>query len=357
MSRSFNFKLERRPDISRKYSAGITLFFFLLAILAASLIFELLGVSSYETVSKVFYVFTTPSTLLQAILRGLPMGFAALGLCLAFRMNFWNIGAEGQIYMGMAASTGVVLLHVYYGFLPDFLVIPSMVAVSFIAGGAYCLLPAFLKARLGVNEILPTLMLNYVAILFVDFLVYGPWRDPRGFGFPHSIVFPDYAKMETVFGHSAYLGLPAAVVVAALLYGLLNKTVIGFEARVLGQNVEAGRYAGIKIGRTLLTGGMIAGGLAGLGGLVLVSGIIGRLRPRASPGYGYTAIIIAFLASLNPWLAVPAAIFFGGLLVAGDVIQATLNLPFAAVQIFQSTIFLMIILGEFFKRYRIRVVK
>ncbi|MDW8360202.1 MAG: hypothetical protein RMK31_06440, partial [Candidatus Caldarchaeum sp.] len=211
--------------------------------------------------------------------------------------------------------------------------------------------------KLGVNEILPTLMLNYVAILFVDFLIYGPWRDPRGFGFPLSIVFPQHARIDSLLGHSAYVGLPAAFIVAALLFGLLQKTSLGLDMRILGQNYEAAKYAGIRIGRTLLLGSIIAGGLAGIGGLVIVSGIIGRLRPRASPGYGYTAIIIAFLASLNPWLAVPASVFFGGLLVAGDVIQATLNLPFAAVQIFQSTIFLMIILGEFFKRYRLKVVR
>ncbi len=350
-------RLERRLEIPRRLSAAISAFFIMLAIIAASLIFELLGVSSYETLSKILYVFTTPATLLQAVLRGLPLGFAALGLCLAFKMNFWNIGADGQIYMGMMAATGIVLMHVYYELIPPPLVLPAMVFASFFAGGLYCAIPAFLKSRLGVNEILPTLMLNYVAILFVDFLIYGPWRDPKGFGFPLSVPFPEYARLDSFLGHTAYVGFPAAVAVAAVLYGLLQKTTVGFEMRVLGQNVEAAKYAGVRIGRTLLTGSLIAGGLAGVGGLVLVSGIIGRLRPRASPGYGYTAIIIAFLAGLNPWLALPASIFFGGLLVAGDVIQATLNLPFAAVQIFQATIFLMIILGEFFKRYRVRLVK
>ncbi|MEM2057975.1 MAG: ABC transporter permease [Candidatus Caldarchaeum sp.] len=352
---AIGIKIERRMETSRRLSAAVTALFILLAMLTASLIFEILGVSSYETLSKVVYVFTTPSNLLQAALRSLPIMFAALGLCLAFKMNFWNIGAEGQIYMGGVAATGVVLIHAYYGLIAEPLVFPCMALSAFIAGGLYCAFTAFLRARLGVNEILPTLMLNYVAILFVRFLVYGPWRDPRGFGFPLSIEFPNYAKMEALFGNTVYFGLPAAVAVAALLYGLLQKTALGFEMRVLGQNLEAARYAGINIGRTLMAGSLIAGGLAGLGGLVLVSGIIGRLRPDFSPGYGYTAIIIAFLAALNPWIAVPASIFFGGLLVAGDVLQATLNLQFAAVQIFQSTIFLMIILGEFFKRHRVRI--
>lgn len=352
-----SLKLERRGEVSRKFSAAVSGFFLLAGLFFASIIFELLGVSAVETFSRVVSVFTSQSSLMQAILRGLPIGFAALGLCLAFKMNFWNIGAEGQMYMGMTAATGVVLLHAYYGYIPDFLVFPAMVAAGFLAGGLYCTLPAFLKVKFGVNEILPTLMLNYIAMHFVNFLITGPWRDPRGFGFPLSIIFPPYARMETFLGHANFIGLPAAITAAALIFGLLQKTSIGFEMRVLGQNFEAARYAGVKIGRTLLTGSMVAGGLAGIGGLVIVSGMLGRLRPGAPAGYGYTAIIIAFLASLNPWLAVPAAIFFGGLLVAGDVIQATLNLPFAAVQIFQSTIFLMIIVGEFFKRYRIRVVR
>jgi len=353
--RSLTIRLERRLEISPKQSALITAAFFILAMFVSSLFFELLGVSSLEILSRVAQVLTSTSTLLQAALRSLPICFAALGLCLAFKMNFWNIGAEGQIYMGMASSTGIVLLHVYYGMIPEILVLPTMTAASFLAGGLYLALPAYLRTRFGVNEILPTLMLNYVAILFVNYLVYGPWRDPRGFGFPLSIEFPRYARLDSLLGNTVYAGLPAAVMAAAILYGLLQKTALGFEFRVIGQNLEAARYAGMKIGRAIMLGSLIAGGLAGLGGLVLASGIIGRLRPEASPGYGYTAIIIAFLSSLNPWVAIPASIFFGALLVAGDIFQATLNIPFAAVQIFQSTIFFMIILAEFFKRYRVRV--
>ncbi|MEM4148750.1 MAG: ABC transporter permease [Candidatus Caldarchaeum sp.] len=350
-------KLEKRGQFSRKFSAAVTVIFVAASFLVAGLIFEILGVRAVDVIARLFEVYLSERTLLEAALRGLPLGFAALGLTVAFKMNFWNIGAEGQIYLGMVAATGVVLLHAYYGLVPDFLVLPLMVVLSFLAGGLYCALPAFLKAKLGVNEILPTLMLNYVAYHFVNYLIHGPWRDPKGFGFPLSIVFPPYARLDTVLGHTAYIGVPAAFIIAGLLYGFIMYTPAGFEMRVLGQNYEAARYAGVRIGRTLLLGSLIAGGLAGLGGLTIVAGILGRMRPpSAYVGYGYTAIIIAFLAALNPWLAVPAAVFFGGLLVAGDVIQATLNLPFPAIQILQATIFLMIILGEFFKRYRLRVV-
>jgi simple sugar transport system permease protein len=351
-------KLEKRGQFSRKFSAAVTVLFMAASFLVAGLIFELLGVRAVDIIVRLFEVYISERTLLEAALRGLPLGFAALGLTVAFKMNFWNIGAEGQIYLGMVAATGVVLLHAYYGLVPDFLVLPLMIILSFLAGGLYCALPAFLKAKLGVNEILPTLMLNYVAYHLVNYLIHGPWRDPKGFGFPLSIVFPSYARLDTILGHTAYVGVPAAFIIAGLLYGFIQYTPAGFEMRVLGQTYEAARYAGVRIGRTLLLGSLIAGGLAGLGGLTIVAGILGRMRPpSAYVGYGYTAIIIAFLAALNPWLAVPAAIFFGGLLVAGDVIQATLSLPFPAIQIIQATIFLMIILGEFFKRYRLRVVK
>ena len=347
------FHVQKRLEVTRRTSAAVSALFIVLSFVVAGLMFEAMGVSSVETFSAIASIFTSPALLQQAVMRGLPIGLAALGLALAFRMNFWNIGAEGQIYMGMFAATGVVLLHVFQGFLPPSLVAPAMILASFLAGGLYCTLPAVLKAKLGVNEVLTTLMMNFIAILFVDYLVYGPWRDPKGFNFPLSIQFPDYARMGYLIGQASYEGLLMIAVFAALLYLLLWHTTLGFEFRVVGENPEVARHAGISYAKALILGGFISGGLAGIAGFTVVSGLIGRLRPRASPGYGYTAIIVAFLAALNPWLIIPASIFFGGLLVAGDVIQSTLNLPFAAVQMFQAIIFLFIIMGEFVKRYRI----
>ncbi|HID04300.1 MAG TPA: ABC transporter permease [Aigarchaeota archaeon] len=345
--------VQKRLEVSRKVSTVTSAFFIMLSFLVSGIIFEAMGVSAAETFIVIASIFASPSLLLQAILRGLPIGLAALGLSVAFRMNFWNIGAEGQIYMGMFAATGVILLHTFQGFLPSVLVFPAMLLASFLAGGLYCLLPAILKAKLGVNEVLTTLMMNFIAILFVDYLVYGPWRDPEGFNFPLSIQFPDYARMGFLTGQASYEGLIMLIIFAALVYAIMQYTTVGFEFRVVGESPEVARHSGISYAKTLLLGGLISGGLAGVAGFTVVSGLIGRLRPRASPGYGYTAIIVAFLATLNPWLIIPAGIFFGGLLVAGDVIQSTLDLPFAAVQIFQSVIFLFIIMGEFAKRYRI----
>ena len=346
-------RIERRLTYSKLVSAGMTLIAFLLSLLVVAVILFALGLDPVEAYAIIGQAFIVPRLLLESIKQSLPIGLSALGLAIAFKMNYWNIGSEGQIYVGMAASTGIVLLHVYYGLFPDYALLPLMFISSFVLGGAWCLVTGVLKAKLNVNEILTTLMLNYVAILLVDYLVHGPWRDPKGYGFPLSIEFPASAKFLFILGNPAYTGLLIAFLAAALVFYILNYTKFGFEVKVVGQNVNVARYAGISVSKIILLGSFLAGGLAGVGGLSIVSGIIGRLRPGASPGYGYTAIIVASLAGLNPWLIVVASVFFGGLLTAGEALQASMGIPRSATQMIQAIIFLFILLGEFFKRYRI----
>lgn len=346
------FRLERRMDISRKASSLFVLLSLLLAFFVTGLIFHLLGVDVAQFYSTICNVFITPALLLQAVFRSIPIILASLGLVVAFRMGFWNIGAEGQIYLGMIAATGIVILHVSYGAIPASLMLVAMGVASFLAGGAWCLIPASLKVRLGVNEVLTTLMLNYIAMLFTDYLVYGPWRDPEGWGFALSIPFPEYATLKYC-GNPSTVGIVISVAVAGFVYVLFKYTKLGFTLSVLGKSSDVAKYAGMQAGRATLLGSIISGGMAGLGGLYVVSGMMGRLRPRASPGYGYTAIIVAMLVQLNPWLILPAGVFFGGLLTAGDALQSSLRLPFSAITVFQSVIFLCIILAEFFRRYRV----
>lgn len=353
----YTIKIRRRLYYSRKLSILTTFFALILAFGVAGVFFAIIGLNPLEVYSYIGGVFTSPILLLESLKRAIPIGLAALGLCIAFKMNFWNIGAEGQMYMGMFASTGVVLLHVYYGLFPDYLVLLVMILGAFFAGGLWCSLPAFLKAKMKVNEILTTLMMNYVAMYFVDFLVYGPWRDPKGYGFPLSIPFPDYSKLTIIFGEFAYGGLLLLCVTAGLVFTILRYSKLGFELRIVGESIDTARYAGINLSKVITLGGFIAGGIAGIGGLTIVSGIIGRLRPRASPGYGYTAIIVGLLSALNPWLILPVSIFFGGLFVAGDILQATLKIPGAAVEMYQALIFLFIVIGEFMKRYQITITR
>ncbi|MCS7132129.1 MAG: ABC transporter permease [Aigarchaeota archaeon] len=358
MSRKINtpfgvIRIERRAAYPRHIAVLTTLLAVLLAFLAVAIILVLIGIDFTAAFTLIVESFTKPELMLNSVKQAIPICLSALGLGIAFKMNFWNIGAEGQIYVGMIASTGVVLLHAYYGLFDEHVLLPLMFLTSFALGGLWCLLPAFLKAKMNVNEILTTLMLNYVAILLVDYLIHGPWRDPGGYGFPLSIKFPDYAKLLFLFGDTAYTGLLMAILGAAAAYLIMDHSKLGFEIKVVGQNLNVARYSGIDVSKVIMFGAFIAGGLAGIGGLSIVSGIIGRLRPRASPGYGYTAIIVAALAGLNPWLIVLASIFFGGLLTAGDVLQASMNIPKTVIQMMQAIIFLFILMGEVFKRYRI----
>ncbi len=353
----YTVKIQKRTYITRKVSISITFLSLILAFLVVGLIFIFMGINPVDVYYHITMVFSSPTLLFESFKRAIPIGLAALGLSIAFRMNFWNIGAEGQMYMGMFASTGIVLLHLYYGLIPDYLVMFLMMLAAFITGGLWCSLPAFLKIKMKVNEILTTLMMNYVAMYFVDFLIYGPWRDPKGYGFPLSAPFPDYAKLVMLLGEFAYTGLLLLSLTAALVYVILKYTKLGFELKIVGESIDTARYAGINLSKVITLGGFLSGGVAGLGGLTIVSGIIGRLRPRASPGYGYTAIIVVLLSSLNPWLIIPVSIFFGGLFVAGDILQAALKIPGAAVEICQASIFLFIIVGEFIKRYRIMIVQ
>lgn len=353
----YNVKIQRRLHISRRLSILTTFFTLVLAFGVAGIFFATIGLNPLIVYSYMVGAYTSPTLLLKSFERAIPIGLAALGLSIAFRMNFWNIGAEGQMYMGMFAATGIVLLHAYYGLIPHYLVLLLMILAAFFIGGLWCSLPAFLKAKMKVNEILTTLMMNYVAMYFVDFLIYGPWRDPKGYGFPLSIPFPEYAKLTVIFGEFAYGGLVLLCITTAIAVVTLRYTKLGFELKIIGEGIDIARYAGIKLTKIITLGGFLAGGIAGLGGLAIVSGIIGRLRPRASPGYGYTAIIVVLLSTLNPWLVVPISIFFGGLFVAGDILQATLKIPGAAVEMYQALIFLFIVVGEFLKKYKITITR
>jgi simple sugar transport system permease protein len=345
----------KRERISRPKSVLITTIFLLFAFLSGTTLFIYAGVDPIEAYINVARSFITPSLLAESIIRSIPIMLVSLGLAVAFRMNFWNIGGEGQLYMGMFASTGIVLWNLETGLIPGFLLLPIMFIAAFMMAGLWGIIAAVLRAKLEVNEVLTTIMLNYVAILFVDYLVYGPWKDPKGHGFPLTKPFPESALLPTIPDTRINLGLAVGIVAALLVYLLLSRSKLGFEIRVTGDSFPAAKYAGISYLRIAILVMLISAGLSGIAGLTIVSGIIGRLRPRASPGYGYTGIIVAWISGLNPWLIVPVSILFGGLLVAGDTLQSVMRLPFAVTQIFQALIFIFVIMSEFLKRYKVRI--
>ena len=347
--RSLHLTFEPRLTASRAMTITVPVISLVLGFLSAAPLFLAVGVNPVLAYRQVLGVFLDVDGLTESLTRGIPLLLASVGLCLPFKMNFWNIGAEGQLFMGAFGATAMVFL------LPEssaFVLLGSMMIVGFIFGGIWGLVPGYLKARLEVNEVLSTLMLNFVAILWVDYLVYGPWRDPKGFGFPLTPMFPPNARLPWIPGTRIHAGLVVGLICAGLVYVFLARTKWGYELKVTGESRLAAKYAGINYLKLTLLVMFISGGLAGLAGMGLVSGIVLRLRHGISPGYGFSAIIIAWLARLNPLAAVPVSILFGGLLVAGDALQIGLGLAFATSLVFQALILLFVVGGDMLTRYK-----
>ena len=350
---SRNLRLIRRTEISRETSIMISVLGVFMAFAVAGVLFLLVGVNPIAAYGAILDSFTNPILLGNTIQRASPLLFAALGLTVVFRLNFWNVGAEGQIVMGGIAATGIVTLHLVSGAIPDLLVLPTMFLASFFLGALYALVPALLKAKLQVNEILSTLMLNYIAILLGNYLVFGPWLDPAAHGFPNSRIFPPEAVIPAIPVIGGSTGFLVGIVAAVGIYFLMKRTTFGFELKVTGDSTKAAKYAGMSYTRIVSLAMAISGGLAGLGGLVLVSGIIGRMKEDFSAGYGYTSIIVAWLAGLNPLATVVAAFLFGGLLVSGTTLQVRLGLSSSTTNIFEALILIFVLASEFLKKYRV----
>lgn len=288
----------------------------------------------------------------EVVRRAIPLMLAGVGLALAFRARFWNIGAEGQLLVGGVAASGVAL----FADLPAFFVLPAMAVAGFLAGAAWGLGPALLKVRLGVNEIITTLMLNYVAIYLVRWLINGPWKGRSLSGFAYSDMFDRIAWLPTVGTTRLHWPtLVLAVLAACAVHVLLRRSRFGFEVRMLGESPAAARYAGVDVVKTTLILVLVSAGAAGLAGFGEVAGIHHRLVDPASlsVGYGYTAIIVALLARRSPLAALVTAFFLGWVAASGDVMQVALRLPSQITGVTQGLVLLCIIGFEPALRYRL----
>lgn len=288
--------------------------------------------------------------LAETVVKAVPLILCSLAVALAFRMQLWNIGAEGQLYMGAFGATWVALSFPEW---PAVVLLPAMIAAGFLAGGVWGLLPAIPRAYYMVNETITTLLMNYIGILWVDYLVYGPWKDPKGLGFPITAPFSEAAILPAFGVTRIHLGLVLALLCVVVLYIVLQYTRWGFEIRVSGESAAAANYAGMNYTKNILLVMFISGGLAGVAGMTEVSGITQRLQHGISPGYGYSAIIIAWLARLHPVAVVLVSVIFGGLLVGGFSIQ-TSGFPAATVAMLQGAILFFVVGGEIFMQYRLK---
>jgi simple sugar transport system permease protein len=288
----------------------------------------------------------------EVIVKTIPLTLAGLATLISFRMLLWNIGAEGQLALGALATVAVVRFAFVDSF-PVMLLLMSLAAI--LAGGAWGAIAGFLKARWNVNEIITTLMLNYIALLLMDYFLYGPWKDPTSLGFPMTAAFPDAARLPAYFGTRVHLGIVFALALALIMRAILRWTQWGFEIRVIGENPKAARYAGMNIGRNIMLVLFVSGAIAGLAGMGEVAGLQGRLARGFSTGIGFAGILVSWLARLNP-LGVPVvALGLGILLVGGDSLQITMGLPLASIQVLEGLILFALLAGETLCRYRVRI--
>jgi len=326
-------------------------------LLVISVIFLIAGVNPLFAISEIFIgSFGSIYGIKETITKAIPLILIGAGLTLAFRAKFWNIGAEGQLLMGAIFS--VWTAQTFGNSLPSFAIVPMIFAAGFIGGALWGIIPAILKIKYSINEVITTLMLNYICAEFLTMLIVGPWKGKTRFGFPGTDNLPEAAILGIIPGSRIhYATLILAIVCAAVLCVVIYKTRFGYEARVVGENPDAGKYAGINFLRTSLVLMAISGGLAGFAGVGEVAGIHHYLGYPASvsSGYGFTAIIVAWLAKLNPLYAILSGLVFAGIIVGGDAIQISLGLPAATVQIVNGILLIFLIMGDYFLHHKVKI--
>lgn len=353
----FSVKLEPRLDPPRWLPWATTSGAVIVALLITSAILLYVGGNPILSFRAIFLAaFGNVGVISDTLVKATPLILTSLACLLAFRMRLWNIGAEGQFYLGAWGATLIVEAVLGKDASP-LIFIPLMLLSGFMFGAVWGFIPGFLKARFNVNEIITTLMLNYIALYWVAYWVFGAWSE-RGFQltptFPRAAWLPrlaDYASVYRPFaGLTVHLGFIFAIAAAAGVWYLLTRTRSGYEIRLVGDNPNAAKYAGVNIALLTILVFMLSGGLAGIAGMSEVSGVVHRLQDRISPGYGFTAIIVAWLAKLNPWAVIPVSILFGGLLIGSREIQ-----PSGLARMLQGILLFTVISSEVLNTYRIKV--
>jgi simple sugar transport system permease protein len=329
-----------RGEPSRLWTWASPLVALLLTVACGMFLFGLLGKSPWQAVAMFFVEpLSTKRGLAEVLLKATPLALCAVGLALCFRANVWNIGAEGQLIAGSIVGAAVALT----GAGGSWIAIGAIVAAS--AGGmAWASITAWLRDRFHANEILVSLMLVYVAQLLLSYVVHGPMKDPAGFGFPQSPLFDRSVRLPLLLeGTRLHVGFLLALASAGLAWLLLARSVIGFQLRVAGLAPRAARYAGFSSRRVLWTVLLVSGALAGSAGGAEVLGPIGQLTPSVSPGYGFAAIIVAFVGRLNPLGVVPASILMALFYIGGELSQSRLGLPSSLTGVYQGLLLLFLL--------------
>lgn len=354
-------RLEKRPQPSRTWSMATPLVAVLATMMAGGLLFAILGKNPVEAILTIFWeplfgefaFYYRP----QLLIKGAPLVLIAIGLSLGFRAGIWNIGAEGQYIMGALFGAGMGL-----AFYPHeaWYIFPLMVIAGAFGGWLWAMIPALLKVRFGTNEILVSLMLVYVAEQFLASMSLGLLKNPEGFGFPGSRNLQQYESAhnaDLIAGSGMHWGVVAALIAVIFAYVLLNRHMLGYQIRLTGEAPRAARFAGVKPARLILFCLGASGMLAGLAGMFEVSGPSGQVSIDFNVGYGFTAIIVAFLGRLHP----VGILLAGGLMaltyIGGDIAQSNMGLPSAAIQVFQGMLLFFLLAFDLLTNFRLRIGK
>ena len=342
-------RISKRDDVTRAKANMIRFIAVLAALLASALLILFMKRNPIEVYASLLKgAFGTPSKVRGTIVEAIPMIITSLGIAVAFKMKFWNIGAEGQIIMGAFAAS-------YFGLnFPDMpmpLLLLIMAVAGIIGGGLWALIPGFFKAYIGANETLFTLMLNYIAYKWVAYLQYGPWKDPDAKGFPLIKKFSRNGIIPEVLG--VHAGWIVAVILVVIMYIFMRYTKKGYEISVIGESENTARYAGMNVKWVILSSVFISGALCGLAGMIQVSGVNQRLTLEVAGGIGYTSIITTWLGRLSAPAIAIVSVLFAALVQGGQYIQAAFQIPKSAAQILQGMILFFVLGSEFFIQYKI----
>ena len=346
-------RFEPRENISRLGSAGMRVAAGLVALLLAAIPIAAAGAPVLEAYGLMLKgAFGSIFAFTEMLTRATPLIFTGLAAAIAFRARLWNIGLEGQLYAGALAAV-VVGTGAVSG--PPVLMVPLVLIAGAMAGALVMLGPTLLKVRFGADEVVTTLLLNFVVILFVQMMLEGIYKDPMGMGWPQSEPIVDEAAFTKLLPRMRiHTGLLMALVAALVLHVVMARTTFGFRVRASGQNDAAARYAGIPVTATLVKVGMISGALAGIAGVSEVAGLKGYLTADLSPGFGYAGIVVAMLAGLSPLGTVASAIFIASVFVGADSMSRALGVSSYLADLIVAMALLCVLIASFLARYRIR---
>ena len=359
---SIRIKFEPRIEEPPKwYPVAVSVGAFIVALIIGGILISFAGGNPFASYAHIARAsFGNIGVLSDTIVKATPIMLTALACSVAFRMKLWNIGAEGQFIMGAWGASAIVLAPVLSPESPRWLFLPVMAVAGLSMGAAWGFIPGYLKAKFNVNEIITTLMMNYIAISWANFWIFAVWTEG---GFQMSPKFPEtawlprlseYASSIPLFrGLTTHAGLLLGIGAAVVVWFIIYRSRWGYEIRLIGDNPQAAKYAGINIARNTIWVMMLSGALAGLGGMSEVAGVVHRLQTAPiAAGYGFTGIIVAWLAKLNPFAIVLVSVLFGGIILAGREIQ-----PSGVPRMIQGIILVCLIASDFLLRYRIRLVR